>query len=307
MSLHISAIICTHNRHGYLRKAIRSLVEQSLNDELYEILVVDNASVDDTKNIVLNDFAGVRNLRYLYEPVLGLSQARNTGWQEARGEYVAYLDDDAIASPTWLETIREVFRSVEPQPGCVGGRIDPIWEVSRPPWLADNLLPALTILDLSETPRFLNDNQSPYGTNISFPKAALEACDGFPVSLGRKGNKLLSNEEILLIKRIRDMGLKCYYHPGITVMHHVPSNRLQKGWLLRRAYWQGVSDAVKYLQNESQNMRNRMKDVLYNMLMALRPINMFILISPSDNPVRFSRRFAAMHRIGLIWGLLTTR
>ena len=96
MNVQISAVVCTHNRAAYLRKALQSLVDQTMAQELYEIIVVDNASTDGTKQVV-SEYSGASNLRCLYEPVIGLSRARNTGWGNARGEYVAYLDDDAVA------------------------------------------------------------------------------------------------------------------------------------------------------------------------------------------------------------------
>ncbi|MEE8471432.1 MAG: glycosyltransferase family A protein [Dehalococcoidia bacterium] len=99
MSIRVSAIICTHNRSDYLRQAIQSLADQTLPTEQYEVIVVDNGSTDNTRAVV-EGFDHIANLRYVYEPILGLSQARNTGWQNARGEYIAFMDDDAIGYPT---------------------------------------------------------------------------------------------------------------------------------------------------------------------------------------------------------------
>lgn len=87
--------ICTHNGAKVLQNAIQSLVQQTLSKKDYEILVVDN-----TREIV-KQFETGENLRYIFEPNLGLSNARNTGWQNAGGEFVAYLDDDAIACTEW--------------------------------------------------------------------------------------------------------------------------------------------------------------------------------------------------------------
>ena len=152
MSIRISAIICTHNRARYLRKALQSLAVQTVDSASYEILVIDNASTDETKRVVREEYAAVSNLGYLHEPVLGLARARNTGWTHAKGKYVAYLDDDAIACSNWLEGILEVFGSVTPTPGCVGGKIELIWEAPRPSWLSDEMVPFLSRLDLSESP-----------------------------------------------------------------------------------------------------------------------------------------------------------
>ena len=253
MTIVISAIICTFNRDRYLGKAIQSLVEQTLETELYEIIVVDNHSTDNTKKIVTEEFAHIPNLRYIYEPVLGLSQARNTGWQNAQGEYVAYLDDDAISSPIWLEKIVEVFTQVTPKPGIVGGKIEPIWEVPRPSWLSDRVARSLTILDWSNTPGFLPDNQWLAGANIAYPKHLLKTLNGFDVNLGRKGKKLLSCEESLLNNQLKHKGYQVYYHPEIKVQHHIPASRLVKDWHYQRQYWNGISVSVvnNYKNNPS--------------------------------------------------------
>ena len=131
MTVRISAIVCTYNRSTYLRKALGSLVDQSLSKDQYEVIVIDNGSQDDTRQVI-DEFSWMPNLKYVYEPNLGLSQARNTGWRNAHGGYVAYLDDDAIACPRWLEKILEVFENVKPRPGCVGGKIEPRWELGHP-------------------------------------------------------------------------------------------------------------------------------------------------------------------------------
>lgn len=304
MSIRISAIICTHNRAGYLRKAIRSLVFQSLDEELYEILVVDNASTDDTRHIVHNEFSGVSNLRYLYEPVLGLSQARNTGWRGAEGEYVAYLDDDAVASPVWLERILEVFDTVSPKPGCVGGKIEPIWEAPRPIWLSDSMLPVLTVLDLSDKPTFLSD-QIPSGANISFAKVVLMELGGFSVALGRKGNQLLSNEEVLLMRKMKDKGFLCFYHPEIKVRHHIPASRLTERWFLDRYYWQGISDAAVYVFQEVPNIMARLCRACYVMARTfLSPRHLLNLAIPHNSTSRLQSLLAARYSLGYLRGII---
>ena len=96
----ITAIICTHNRERFLESCIQSLFDQTLDARRYEILVVDNGSNDGTRAIC-DKFKDRLNFKYIFEPVLGLSQARNTGWKNARGRYVGYIDDDATADQRW--------------------------------------------------------------------------------------------------------------------------------------------------------------------------------------------------------------
>ena len=241
MPIRISALICTHNRARYLRKALQSLVAQTMDSDSYEILVIDNASTDETKRVVKEEYAAVSNLAYLHEPVLGLARARNTGWAHARGEYVAYLDDDAIACANWLEGILEVFESVTPTPGCVGGKIELIWEAPRPSWLSDGMVLFLSRLDLSESPVALKDSQFLAGANIAFPVNVLRATGGF--EFGLTGKWRFYNDDILLQRRLESRGLSRIYHPDISVGHHIPASRLSKESFRRRYYWQGISDA----------------------------------------------------------------
>src|SRR5436309_2344962 len=142
MTIQISALICTRNRADYLRKAMQSLATQSLPCEQYEIIVVDNGSEDHTRAVV-DEFASLTNLVYIYEATPGLSRARNVAFRRAKGEFVAFLDDDAVASPQWLEKYLEVFRTYSPTPGSVGGKCEPIWEIPQPAWLEDRLLTSL--------------------------------------------------------------------------------------------------------------------------------------------------------------------
>ena len=244
MSTRISTIICTLNRAAYLQRAIQSLVDQTLPKEQYEIIVVDNGSTDNTKAVV-EGFEHFENLRYIYEPIMGLSQARNTGWQNAHGEYIAYLDDDAIACPEWLEKIVEAFETVQPKPGSVGGKVVPIWEVERPTWLSKQLERPLSIVNWADRPTSLTEGyQFLAGTNVAYPRHILDEVGGFSTNLGRKASNLLSNEEILLKRQLKRRNLATYYDPDICVYHNIPAERLTKRWFYRRAFWQGMSDVV---------------------------------------------------------------
>lgn len=306
MVIQISAIICTYNRADYLRKALQSLCEQSLSTDCYEILVVDNHSTDNTKQIVREEFAHISNLRYFYEPIQGLSQARNLGWQNALGKYVAYLDDDAIASPNWLAKIIEIFETTTPQPGAIGGRVKPIWEAPQPSWLDDNYLPYLTIINWSEVATVLeNKNHYIAGANMAFSKAILALVGGFQVDLGRKGNILLSNEELFLTNKIKMNGYSIYYHPGIIVEHHVARSRLNQKWFIKRIYWQGISDAFCLLREKSYSNQERYKLVKIEIKKLLKKTgDLFFPIDLSKQKINFINKCWLVHKIGYIWGLL---
>ena len=305
-NVRITAIVCTHNRAAVLPGALRSLADQTLPAETYEIVVVDNRSNNDTQAVACSDLSQHPNLRYVHEPRIGLSSARNTGWRHATGPIVAYLDDDAIASRDWLERILAAFETLRPTPGGVGGRIDPVWEVPRPPWLPDYCLPFLVILDLSLVPIVLPTEKFLVGTNMAFPRSLLESLGGFPVELGPIGGRFGSGEETMLQRWIRAQGHTLYYDPAICVRHRVPESRLSRRWLLRRMYWEGLSRARQTLFSEGPNLRKRLRLVgIALRKLTSSPRRLLALASPSDAPEIFVRKASACRRFGYLIGMLT--
>jgi glycosyltransferase involved in cell wall biosynthesis len=300
----ISAIICTHNRANYLKKAIRSLLEQTLQKSEYEIVVVDNASKDNTKEII-NEFSDIKNLKYMYEPKLGLSQARNTGWKNAKGKYVAYLDDDAVASKNWLKKIVEIFEQ-DSRIGCVGGKVEPVWESERPTWLSDSMLGALTVLDWSPKPIILNKEQWFVGANFAVRRKLLKSIGGFRVNLGRVGDKLLSKEEVFLKEEIKKKKYLCLFSPDAKVKHHISESRLNKKWFLKRAFWNGVSSGLMEIDKNSVPVLKRIGRGLSTLARILvSPKELLSLVKQNDS--NFQTKCSVYARVGhvfVLWGLV---
>lgn len=240
----ISVVICTYNRADRLKLALDALSTQSLSSEKFEILVVDNRSTDHTASICQTFQAHRSNFTYIYEPVQGLSKARNTGWQAAKGAYIAYLDDDAIPCQDWLTVILDSFETIKPQPVSIGGPIFPLWEIPRPNWLTSEMEELFTILDGGETPRWFREHEYPWGANVIYRRDALAQAGGFCEQLGRKGKHLLSGEETLLNEKLRSQGERFYFSPQASVSHWVPKERINPQWLIQRSYWQGYSVAL---------------------------------------------------------------
>ena len=90
-----------------LVKVLESLVTQTLDKALYEIIVIDNASTDETPKIAQNFQAKHPECQIVLarEELLGLGHARNKGLQQARGEYIGFMDDDARANADWVEQV----------------------------------------------------------------------------------------------------------------------------------------------------------------------------------------------------------
>ncbi|MFD2875312.1 glycosyltransferase [Paenibacillus rhizoplanae] len=115
-----------------------------------EIIVVDNQSTDDTAAAIkgfIGTYGDDMDIRYLLEPVQGLSAARNTGILASKSQLIAFLDDDAIPCRTWITTIVSTF-AARPEVMAMGGKIAPIFESKRPDWLIKPFELPYTIVDL---------------------------------------------------------------------------------------------------------------------------------------------------------------
>lgn len=240
----VSAIICTHNRDRYLSFAIDSLLAQEFTD--FEIIIVDNASSDRTREVVESRQIDQR-IRYVYESELGLSVARNTGAKVACSEILAYLDDDAIASPHWLKTIYAAYQG-NSRLAIAGGKVTLIWTdgITPPPWLSDGLAGNLGAYDLGDTVVSIDrPGLTPRGLNYSIRKSFLNQSGGFDRNLGRVGKNLLSNEELHMTNLALQTGWEVAYLPSACVAHHVAPERIKRQWFLDRGWWQGISECYR--------------------------------------------------------------
>ena len=242
--MNISAIICTHNREGYLGAAIDSLLDQELDD--FEVLVVDNASRDRTREVVEARLPHPR-LQYVYEAELGLSVARNTGARQSSGDILAYLDDDAVASPQWLSVLVEAYRNND-KLAIAGGKVTLLWPpgIAPPKWLSTEMSGALGAYDLGDDPTYIyQPGRTPRGLNYSIRRSFLEDIGGFDVHLGRVGKRLLSNEELQMTELALERDWQVAYLPDALVAHNVAPERLNPGWFLQRSWWQGISECYR--------------------------------------------------------------
>jgi glycosyltransferase involved in cell wall biosynthesis len=229
----ISAVVCTYNRAGLLGGALDSLIQQSLDADDYEILVVDNASTDGTPALVraFQEKHPGHNVVSIYESQQGLAYARNTGLQHARGKYVAYLDDDALANPDWLKHALELFETVEPAPICVGGPVFPFYLTPKPAWFKDEY----EIRSHGNEPRFLSRGEAFAGANMVWSKEGAQRLGGFEGKLGVKGNYLLLGEETALFDKAWRSSARpaIYYSPSLSVRHLITPYQMTVAYRLK--------------------------------------------------------------------------
>lgn len=242
----VSVVVCTYNRAALLGDALQSLVDQTVDRRMYEIIVVDNASSDDTSQVVkhFRKHHSEHHVVLTKEECVGLAYARNTGVRQAQGLYVAFMDDDARANRTWLETGLRCFCEVQPAPMGVGGRIIPVYNSAKPNWFQDEW----ETRSWGGHPRFLTKGESFSGSNMIFRKEVLEEFGGFDVRLGVRGPYLSVGEETAVFQKIwqaRDDAC-FYYSPEMLVYHAVPEYKMTFSYPLKRAF---VSGQVSSLQD----------------------------------------------------------
>jgi GT2 family glycosyltransferase len=143
----------------------------------------------------------------------------------------------------WLRTIADTFAR-HPDVDCVGGNSIPVFEIERPAWLVEPLLTYYGSTLSGDEDRWMRFPEHPFGVNMAFRRSVFERVGTFRTDLGRKKDSLLSNEERELFFRVGAADLRVYYVASAIIYHRVPAARLDPSWLLRRAYWQGISTVV---------------------------------------------------------------
>jgi glycosyltransferase involved in cell wall biosynthesis len=237
----ISVVLCTHDRSSILRRTLPAIVRQDLPRDSYEVIVVDNASSDDTSEVVAALACSEPNLRCVREDEVGLSAARNRGVLESSGSIVVFVDDDVRVDSRWLGNVTDPFRD-DPDLAAVGGRVLVDWPVPRPSWLPDSLLGFLAACD--PAPGADRSGFVPVGANMAFRRAWLDKVGPFKTSLGRRGRSLGASEEEELFLRLRAQGGRVGYAERAAVLHEVEAERIHKSWFVRRAFAQGRSTIV---------------------------------------------------------------
>jgi glycosyltransferase involved in cell wall biosynthesis len=243
----ISIVVCTYNRCETLRKVLRDLNKLRIPEGTScEVLVVDNNSNDGTRAVV-EEFVKNRSgfFKYIFESRRGKSSALNTGVNSARGEVIAFTDDDVTVDGEWLAEIEGAFESY----GCmgIGGKIIPVWNCERPQWFEEegpySLYAAVVKLDLGDEAREL---QVPaFGANMAFRRTAFEKYGLFREDLGPNPENLIRGEDSEFSLRVIRGGEKFMYVPTAVVYHPVEEQRTEKKYFQKWYFDYGRSKVRK--------------------------------------------------------------
>lgn len=309
-SLPVSIIICTFNRSQYLSSALDSICPQVAHHGKAEVLVVDNNSTDETARIVQGFCRQYTFVRYIFESNEGLSHARNRGWQEAYGEYVGYLDDDAKAGPNWLGEALKIIE--EHKPDFFGGPFYPFYDSHKPYWYLDRF----GSREPHEKDGYIESNPDLNGGNMFIRHELLEKLGGYDPKFGMTGDHIAYGEETVLQRRIYEttFGKHGYYSSKLFIYHLVAERKMTFRWRIRQLLAKGRYAYRLYLANPSAE-KPRYGPILRGILSGFRLLyRMTIKASRRDREIYpyyksylYDYALTPIRDIGLFYEYLTSR
>lgn len=301
--LRLSVILPTFNRAASLKTAVEALLRQHAPAEIYEIVVVDNNSTDDTRRVL--DLLADPRLRILHEPRQGLSYARNAGLAAARGDVAAFTDDDVQTAPDWVSTI---VASLDDHPSIdgVGGRVLPEWSIAPPPWLTTAHWSPLALQDHGEQQRVF-DRGEPIGlvgANVAFRRAVFDRIGVFSTTVQRVKDGVGSTEDHELLTRLYEAGGRMLYEPRLLVRAAVQPERYARAYHRRWHFGHGMFHA-RMRTPEMERSRAAIAGIPAHLCRAaLRDLEEMIAAAPAGDP---ARAFAAELRLRFFAGFAMAR
>jgi glycosyltransferase involved in cell wall biosynthesis len=243
----VSVVVCTHNRCSELQSALASLAASQVPASIdWEVIVVDNNSTDRTRAVV-EEFSclHIGRFRYIFEPTQGKSWALNRAVREARGDVLAFTDDDVSVDSSWLENLSVPLEDGRYAGSC--GRTLPPAGFTPPRWLAIDspyALAPLALFDRGLAPMDLNE--APYGNNMAYRREVFDRYGGFRTDLGPQLGKDCpqKSEDSEFGRRILAAGERLFYVPSAVLYHAVPPGRLQRKYFLSWVWDKARSDTL---------------------------------------------------------------
>jgi GT2 family glycosyltransferase len=295
-----TVVICTRDRPDSVIVALRGIA--AMRYRPIEVVVVDNApSSNAAMNAILAEFGDDPRFRYVREPRLGLSRARNRGVAESSGEIIAFTDDDVIIDPWWLDGIIRGFQAV-PTVGCVTGLIATA-EIENEAQLYFHLragwgmLCERRIFDLAEH----RDNSALYpysagifgsGANFAVSRQVFKQVGGFDEALGA-GTPSGGGEDLNMFVRVILGGYRLVYEPSAIVSHvHRASVRELSKQMF--AYGTGCTAALAALAWENRRARRELPSKIGSGLLRMLNLTSRVRGNPTLPPGLIRREISGL-------------
>jgi len=293
LAMNLSVIIPTRNRAKYLSGALESLTRQTYPLDMFEVIVVDNGSTDNTREVCASFKNKIPQLQYYYEEAPGLHVGRHLGMEMAKSGILVFADDDIIVAQGWLQAIVNTFN--DPNVHLVGGPSLPLYEQPPPAWMeafwsrtpdGKTSCGSLSLLDFGDKECEIEPTMI-WGLSYSIRKKTLIelGCfhpDSFPWELRR----FRGDGETAPSLEAKRRGLKVIYQPGACVQHIIPANRMTVEYFERRAFLQGISDSYARLRQSADHSPDKTKNE-FDWLLPLRMLkrNLNKIFAPTTNDI----------------------
>jgi len=223
---------------------------------LFEVLVIDNGSTDNTKDVSLSFRKNIQNLCYYFCIDPGLMAARHMGCDRAKGELICYLDDDSVVDKHWLLGISKCFS--DKNVVIAGGPCIAKYESDPPYWIEyfwekteyGKVNTFLSLIDFGNRELFIHPAYV-YGCNFSIRKKIFYELGGtHPDYFPDKYKHFQGDGESGLSEKIYALGYKTLYHPQVKIHHLIPESRLTIDYFCWRSYFNGIHSSYIAIRKE---------------------------------------------------------
>ena len=227
--------MATHNGATTLNTVLTSYLELHVPKGGYKIVIVNNASTDNTQP-VLDRFKDRLPLTVIKIEEQGKNIALNYGLDHVEGDLIVFTDDDAVPDINWLMYMREAADS-QPEYTVFGGTIEPIWPYSPPDWIVEEVRwgPVYGITDETLDSGAI-DPGLVWGPNMAIRADVFKQGYRFDENIGPSHGQYIMGGEVEFTKRLSALGNLSWFIKNSVVGHIIRKNQMQKPWIIKRAF-----------------------------------------------------------------------
>jgi glycosyltransferase involved in cell wall biosynthesis len=239
-SSRVTVAVCSYNSATTLTGLVQALQNQSCSIPV-EILVVDNNSTDETRQLV-NDLSAREgaSLRYVFESNQGIPYARNRAIEESlESDYLAFIDADEMPEPGWLAAAVDALLNEDAV--CVGGKIHVKLPTGQSPvWLTQQLMAFLGQLDHGEKSFWVKDRSTPvWSGNVAYRTDLFSTGMRFDDRYNRSGKGVGGGSDGIMFRQLLEQAVRIRYRPDMVINHLVEDEKLKRSYFIRLHYVAG--------------------------------------------------------------------
>lgn len=243
--MRLSVLIASHNGAGTLPDVLDSLCQADKPADGFDVVIVDNASADDTEAVALS-YSNLMSVRVVREKRAGKNIALNTGLASLSSDLVVFTDDDVILPQNFLTKYKLIAEN-EPSHSLFGGHIAALWPLNPDPRILKEV-PQGSAYSITEQSRKRGSIEAGrlYGPNMAVRQRVFDTGLRFDESIGPNGDNYVMGDETDFMIRAENSGFTAWFEPDIVVQHKVNEVQLTPQWIGRRAFIAGRT--MVYLQ-----------------------------------------------------------